>query len=160
MPDMNIKDYMLLGAFIFCLAIGGYALELKTHLDLKTAQFDAFKARTEAAADAQKLKNLEEKAKRDEITQKLTEENVKLQSDIASKYADYRRLRNTKAGSGTMSAVPATPQSSESGQEQACIAGAVEGIEEKLLGILEQGEAGIAEAMTFEDWTDVQQKVE
>ena len=138
----------------------GYSWTIKTRLESCAARSEAFIAKVESAASKQIALNAEETVKRNTITRNLENENVKLQNDVASKYADYRRLLKSSSRSGSMPSVPTTPASGTCGQNEADPPGTVHEFERRIADILEQGDKGIAEAITLEDWMDQQKELE
>ena len=107
--SLNPVHYIALGAILLIGGLLGYSQVLKTRLETCTNRANAFVAETKAAASQQIALNAQNTAKRDIITKNLEEKNVKLQNDLASKYAEYRRLLNTSTRSRPMPSVPATP---------------------------------------------------
>ena len=156
LSQLKLIHFVVLGAIIFALGMLGYSQLLKTRLETCTNRYERFVAETDAAASQQIALNAQETVKRDTITRNLENDNAKLQSDLASKYAEYRRLLNTSTRSRPMPSVPATPESGACGQESAESATAVYEFERRITDILERGDKAIAEAITLEDWLDQQ----
>ena len=154
--SLNPVHYIALGAILLIGGLLGYSQVLKTRLETCTNRANSFVAETKAAASQQIALNAQNTAKRDIITKNLEEKNVKLQNDLASKYAEYRRLLNTSTRSRPMPSVPATPEGGTCGQDSTQSATPVYEFERRILDILEQGENAIGEARTLEDWLDQQ----
>ena len=154
--SLNPVHYIALGAIILIGGLLGYSQLLKTRLETCTNRYERFVAETNAAASQQIALNAQETAKRDTITRNLENNNAKLQSDLASKYAEYRRLLKSSSRSGGLPAVPDTPESGACRQESTESATAVYEFERRITDILERGDKAIAEAITLEDWLDQQ----
>ena len=90
--SLKLWHFLALGAIILIGGLLGYSWTIKTRLESCAARSEAFIAKVESAASKQIALNAEETVKRNTITRNLENENVKLQNDVASKYADYRRL--------------------------------------------------------------------
>lgn len=154
--SLNPVHYIALGAILLIGGLLGYSQVLKTRLETCTNRYERFVAETKAAASQQIALNAQNTAKRDIITKNLEEKNVKLQNDLASKYAEYRRLLNTSTRSRPMPSVPSAPESGTCRQDEAELATAMDGFERRRVDILEQGDKAIAESITLEDWLDQQ----
>ena len=136
--SFNPIHYILLGVILLLLGVSGYAWVTTERLDVCDAKYRAFVAESDAVANAQKAKNLEEMAKRDTVTRDLTEKNAKLQTDLDRKYAAYR-MHNSKAGSGNMPSLSSTSER------------VIETEESRLAGTLERLETGILELAKSRD---------
>ena len=154
--SLNPVHYIALGAILLIGGLLGYSQILKTRLETCTNRYERFVAETKAAASQQIALNAQETVKRDTITRNLENDNAKLQSDLASKYAEHRRLLNTSTRSRPMPSIPATPEGGACRQESAEPATTVYEFERRVTDILERGDKAIAESITLEDWLDQQ----
>jgi hypothetical protein len=155
--SFNPIHYILLGAILLLLGVSGYAWVTKERLDVCDAKYRAFVAENDAAANAQKARNLEEIAKRDSVTKDLTEQNDKLQSDLDSKYAAYR-MRDTKAGSSAMPTLSSTSERVAS-TEESRLAGTLERLETGILELSKSRDEAINQSNLCADWLAEQLKV-
>ena len=156
LSQLKLIHFVVLGAIIFAVGMLGYSQVLKTRLETCTNRYERFVAETNAAASQQIALNAQETAKRDTITRNLENNNAKLQSDLASKYAEYRRLLKSSSRSGGLPAVPDTPEGRACGQDSTKSATAVYEFERRVADILERGDKAIAESIVLEDWLDQQ----
>src|SRR5687768_9075796 len=95
-PSLNPTAYIALGSIIFNVALLGYSFVAKTQLEASQGRLRAFVAEVDMERAIREKEIIREVAKRDKITTKLVNENEKLQSDLAAKHVEYRRLLNSK----------------------------------------------------------------
>jgi hypothetical protein len=155
--SFNPIHYILLGVILLLLGMSGYAWVTKERLDVCDAKYRAFVAESDAVANAQKARNLEEIAKRDSVTKDLTEQNDKLQSNLDRKYATYR-MRNTKAGSGNVPTLPSTAKETIATDESR-LAGTLERLETGVLELSKSRDEAINQSNLCADWLAEQLKV-
>ena len=155
--SFNPIHYILLGVILLLLGVSGYAWVTKERLDVCDAKYRAFVAESDAVANAQKAKNLEEIARRDSVTKDLTEKNDKLQIDLDKRYADYR-MRNSEAGS---SPVPSLSESAQAivATEESRLAGTLERLETGILDLAKSRDEAINQSNLCADWLTEQLKV-
>ena len=158
MISLDPLHYVAAGLTLALVVSVGYGMKESTQRKLIEAKYHTFVAETKAAASQQIALNAQETVKRDTITKNLEDQNAKLQSDVAKRYADARRLHNSSASSGGVSTIPTIPEGRACEQRETEPVAAIHGFEGRILDILEQGDKAIAESITLEDWMD-QQKV-
>ena len=155
--SFNPIHYILLGVIVLLLGVSGYAWVTKERLDVCDAKYRAFVAESDAVANAQKVKNLEEIAKRDTVTNQLTEENAKLQTDLDRKYAAYR-MRNSEAGSSPVPALSSTA-AAVIATEESRLAGTLERLETGILDLAKSRDEAINQSNLCADWLTEQLKI-
>ena len=156
MISLDPLHYVAAGLTLALVVSVGYGMKESTQRKLIEAKYHTFVAETNAAASQQIALNAQETVKRDTITKKLEDKNVQLQTDVANQYADYRRLLNASAGSGGVSAIPATPESGACRQDETKPSPTVHEFDRRVSDILEQGDKAIAASIIREDWEDEQ----
>mgnify|MGYP001565850436 CR=1 FL=1 len=122
-------------------------------LDAVKAEYAAFVTKVKAVGDAQnaatKLKDAENKTR----MEKANADRAKKTRDLDRIYAEYQRLRDTRAGGGNVSSAPTfAPSVDRTIFDSQELVGAIRVLETGVLGIIQQGDQAIADLNTAKDW--------